>query len=953
MTKADPPLRLPDHLRAPLGVLWGKSKADGRVNLLIQHLLDTGAAAEHIWDHYLAPALRWRLDELCRGRGRAFFTWLCAVHDVGKATPAFQSQAPELARAVQDSGLRFGKLPPHANRQWRHDPAGGKIIRDALRRAGWSKDTTAWVWPLIAGHHGAFPGQAVLNSRQAEGRLHGNDERWDAVQAGLVDIVTAAAGFDSLPQAEPDGLPSRADQLALSGSIVMADWIASNESHFAGIDMLDDVGMDVARKRAARAWAALGLRGGWGERLPVPDGDVVRRRFELPARPSQALVVEMARSMPAPGLLIIEAPMGEGKTEAALAAAEIFAARFGADGVFVGMPTQATSDPMYSRVRTWSRGIQDGLPVALLHGKRMFNPEWRTLVEASRPQRACTGEDEYGVPFSNIDEGGDHERSGGDDAPAEWFLGPKRGLLAPFVVGTIDQLLYGATRTRHVMLRYAGLAGKIVVLDEIHAADVYMLQFVDEGLRWLGQGGVPVILLSATLAPDQRRQLVASYVQGALGDPHVIADDLPRAEGYPSVTTTWVDEGAAYHHVASTSSWREPQRVAVEVLDERPDDPITSVTDLVLRELGSGGCALVIRNTVGRAQQTYAALRAELGEDLVLLHARLSAGHRADRTERVLSLLRPPDGSTDRPDRLVVVATQLAEQSFDVDVDLLVSDLAPIDLLLQRVGRLHRHARPESDRPPGLRRPRAVVTGLGLREDTPPWLPGGSLAVYPEYHLLRTAALVVEAARDGGWSIPDDVPDLVAAAYGEETLVPAGWLDRETKARQRLRQDDEQRIGKAEPFLLVRKGERSKQTLEGLHHGHSRGVATEDELRAVVRDGDPSVEVVLVRRDCQGYRTLDRTWLGANAEAGADHLMEVLAGTVRLPAALTGEAEQLLTLPEWRDRPWLKFCRVLVLDTDGCGQVGEHLVRYDDQLGLLTQGHATGPLALPREAGTK
>uniref|UniRef100_UPI002AD3E96F CRISPR-associated helicase Cas3' n=1 Tax=Frankia sp. Cas4 TaxID=3073927 RepID=UPI002AD3E96F len=290
--------------------------------------------------------------------------------------------------------------------------------------------------------------------------------------------------------------------------------------------------------------------------------------------------------------------------------------------------------------------------------------------------------------------GGDRPSADGT-AAAEWFLGAKRGLLAPVTVGTVDQLLHAATRTKHVMLRHAGMAGRVVVLDEVHAYDVYMAQFLFEALRWLADAGVPVVVLSATLPPVLRLRLVRSYLQGALQERDVDVADLPVPRGYPSSTAVCVTGGKRWAEVASGPSWRDPIPVGVEVLAETPDFSPATVAAAVAVEVGAGGCALVVCNTVARAQDVYSALRPVFGADVMLLHARFIAAERAVRTERVVDLLgRPgrPDGAA-RPPRLVVVATQVAEQSFDVDVDLLVTDLAPIDLLLQRVGRLHRHDR--------------------------------------------------------------------------------------------------------------------------------------------------------------------------------------------------------------------------------------------------------------------
>ncbi|MGW1148767.1 CRISPR-associated endonuclease Cas3'', partial [Streptomyces sp. NPDC002454] len=632
----------PHHPHDGLHVLWGKSeeKAGGRTNLLLSHLLDTAAVAECVWDDYLAPSTKRMMDEVAGtpGGGRRLFAWLCGIHDCGKATPAFQRLWAKGAQAVRDAGLGWHE-PTLANRKlkWRHDRAGAYVLRTVLRDAGWCDGQVGWVWPLVAGHHGAFPEEsATLEPRGSRGQNAGGAP-WRRAQLALVERFTAELGFEDVTSVQPVRVPSRAAQLHLSGLVVMADWIASDEKHFAGVDDLAEVSLQGARRRAAATWKELRLRGGWG-RLAEPGPEAFGDRFGHGPRPSQILVMDAARRMQAPGLLVVEAPMGEGKTKAALMAAEILAARFGADGVFVGMPTQSTSDPMFEQVRSWVGGIDEELSeqVALLHGKRMFNKKWRALIDGAvtghrdagyDPEDRfggvdaygeCEDDDLYGPGVAAFDRRSAQPVSRG---PAEWFLGAKRGLLCPFVVGTIDQLLFAATRTKHVMLRMAGLAGKVVVLDEVHAADVYMSQFLREGLRWLGQAGAPVVLLSATLPPDQRRDLVDAYLAGAAAREEYTVDGLPEAGGYPSVTAAWRAPDGSGHRidVRSCASWRTSLPVALEFVPETVPAPRSprelterareeadaSIAALLRTELTSGGCALVIRNTVQRAQALH------------------------------------------------------------------------------------------------------------------------------------------------------------------------------------------------------------------------------------------------------------------------------------------------------------------------------------------------------------
>jgi CRISPR-associated endonuclease/helicase Cas3 len=907
-----------------VGVLWGKSNAGGSVNLLVQHLLDTAAVGELIWDRYLAPVVRSRVDACCDGRGRTLFSLVCGLHDVGKASPAFQAKDPGLGARVRDAGLDW-TMTVQQQRSWHHTLAGAVVVQRVLRAAGWGPAAVRWVWPLVAGHHGVVPNAYELRPAGRD-RMQGVGA-WVTAQDEIVGLVGTALGVD-LSRLEPRQIPRRAEQLALLGAVIVADWVASDEKHFQGVADLAEVSMAGARRRAERAWERLGLRGGWDpSRLPVT-ADPVKERFGVATRPGQAALVELAEGIPSPGLLILEAPMGEGKTEAALAAVEVLARRFGADGVFVGMPTQATSDPMFGRVKRWADALQPGLPVGLLHGKRRFNKEWHELLHGEHVR--FDGIDEYGC----VDEFGTSTTRADSLAPAEWFLGRKRGLLMPLVVGTVDQLLHAATRTRHVMLRHAGLAGRVVVLDEVHAYDVYMAQFLTEALRWLADAGVPVILLSATLPPTMRTDLVRAYVQGASLRRDVEVS-LPPVDGYPAALAVTASEA----QVRCAAPWRMPVSVRVEVLDEQQGRTGAQVTEVLSEALRDGGCALVVHNTVRRAQQTYLAVREVFGDDAVLLHARLAMGERVDRAERVLRQLGPPGKSgSSRPRRLVVVATQLAEQSFDVDADLLITDLAPVDLLLQRLGRLHRHERSGS-RPAPVASPRVVVTGLARTQHEPPWLPPGSRSIYGDHLLLRTAAMVMDA-QAGNWTIPHDVPGLVATAYSDEPVTPAAWADAVQAARGEWQESQENRAARAAPFLLAGEDAIGQETLAGLHDRSTHELPDDDAVAAVVRDGDPSVEVVLVRHDGRSYQTLDGRSMGVHGEAVSDEavLERVLRSTIRLPALpdLTAAAERdLRPLTGWACDPWLSETRALPLDDSMSAVLDGHRVRYDQELGLL------------------
>ncbi|MFB7411471.1 CRISPR-associated endonuclease Cas3'' [Streptomyces sp. NPDC056202] len=922
---------------ARLGAVWGKSaeKGGGTMSLLLCHMLDTAAVAEFMFDHYLAPATRDMLDRVSGGRGRRFFAWVCGIHDCGKATPAFQRKSPAEAALLAGVGLgwRAGMVTAETSRQWGHDKAGAFLLRQTLQSKGqWKRLHLNWVCPMVSGHHGTLRSATQKDVLHAQGEAHGKAREWRRTQDLVVEVFTAALGFESLSDVQPVAAPARAEQLALLGFVVMADWIASDSTRFPGVPELARVSLAASRGRAAEAWREERLGGGLRGLRPADGADVIELRFGHSARASQSLAIDVVRAMGAPGLVFLEAPMGEGKTKTALAAAEVLAERFGLSGVFVGMPTQATADPMFTQVRAWAAAADPGSEddAVLLHGKRAFNPEWRALQGGDW----VTAD----VRFRSVHEDADGACCANRMGPADWFLGPKRGLLSHLTVGTVDQLLYAATRTRHVMLRTAGLAGKVVILDEVHACDVYMSQFLKEALYWLGQARVPVLLLSATLPPAQRAELADAYMSGANGGPCELV--LPAHGGYPNVTAVWPGMQAAI--VAHAPAWRDDLPVRVKVLPEPPvrgtgagsgpqgERQELPVIDLLTRELRDGGVALVLRNTVNRAQRAYRALASAFPGDRVILHGRLTTSARADRTERLLDQLGP--GATPRPGRLILVATQVAEQSFDIDADLLITDIAPVDLLLQRVGRLHRHS--TTVRPGHLRRPTVYVTALEPRVGQPPRFDSGAEAVYGRHLLLRTASMVMRAESDGGWRVPSQVPHLVADVYGDADVVPEAWHAAAEHAREDWETSENKRCEAAAPFLLSRPGERTVPHLDGLHYAATEA-ASEEQLAATVRDGDMSIEVVLVVRDEQGFRTLSGRPLGPAGVPRNDDL-DILAGDMmRLPQVLAAAAlEHLRPLPGWREHAWLRRTRALVLDAAFTAHLGAFAVHYSPETGL-------------------
>ncbi len=881
-------------------IFWAKSSAGGRAHSLVGHLLDTAAVGEILWDQFFAANFRKRVNEAAGpGRsGRDLFVCLCVLHDIGKATPAFQAKAlgshEALLRGLRDARFTLPLAVGHAMRQWPHPRASVIIARELLAQLGavnWD-----WVLPLLEGHHGKY-GHAPRKLKPEYLAAHG-DQQWRDAQQRLAREVVAEAGID-LGEWEL-ATPTRGVQLALGGFLAMADWIASSD-FFAG-DTMAGLTMEEARERAAIAWRCLGLVHGWDIDLLMDSAAGFTSRFSVPPRPLQVTVLEAVARMRTPGLVVIEAPMGEGKTEAALAAAELLARGHGCSGLVFAMPTQGTTDAMYTRVREWMTQVDPTVPVSLLHGKAMLNEEWYD-------QLVC-----HGVSDIHADEYGMEDTYGArvetTRAPSSWLLGRHRGLLSPVTVATIDQVLWAATRTKFVALRHAGLAGKVVIIDEVHTYDAYMSVFLRELLRWCARLGAPALLMSATLPPSVRQELVGAWCEGAGVPPHAA-----ESAGYPAVLT--MERGATF--VDHCEQFRPDLAVTVEVLSASPDD-LLAVGSAIHREVADGGCALTIMDTVDRARGVWLALK-ERGVRALLIHGRFTAAERARRTTEALRLMGPAGNRPAEP--FVVVATQIAEQSFDVDADVLFTDVAPIDLLLQRIGRLHRHN--ATKRPDRLRNPRVFVTGL--EPSTPEWSkPIG--CVYRELPLLATAANLRSPAL---WSIPSDVPALVAAAYAPAWSGPPEWSDRADKARKEENSVRRDRQQHAQTWRLDADPRTPATTLDNLHYA---ATAAEEDGRVIVRDGFDEVEVTLVVREGAGLWTLGGRSLGCNGERAADVQIarELLGDSVRI--RWFEGLKEVGPLPQWVGLPMLTYQPVIVLDENRTAVVGRRRLHYDDSVGL-------------------
>lgn len=891
--------------------LAGKSDQEGKGLWLPlwMHAKDTAEIFCRLVQAWIPQSLRTRIG-LEEETLRKTVYFLGLTHDFGKATILFQSRIlPRIPEAYER--MRIVLLPassfPNA-RASSHARASEAILLWLGCPAG--------IASVAGAHHGQpqevrfqddVCDQMDLYPRNYWGK--GQKQVWQQVWRRMYRQALEESGL-----LKPENLPELTipAQLLLTGLLTMADWIASNTRYFPLIPAEETGNEGIYPARIDHAWEKLSLPGPWKIPYVCMDHDGFQQRFGFAPNAIQRSVIDVAETVSAPGLLILEAQMGIGKTEAALAAAEILDQRFQEGGLFFGLPTQATANGIFGRLEQWAeKQSKDAVhSIRLAHGAADLNQNYRQLI----PGQAVTEEDasDAGVGVQ----------------VHPWFQGNKQALLADFVIGTVDQLLMAALKQKHVMLRHLGLAGKIVVVDECHAYDAYMNRYLDRALAWLGCYHVPVILLSATLPAKRRSELIQAY----LGTD--VQGKWQQSRGYPLLT--WTDCGSVQQQTVSLP----PEEKIIHCFSIQQE----TLPNLLRQTLEKGGCAGVIVNTVKKAQALAVLLRQELPEyTVVLFHAQFLLSDRANREQELMDCLGKHSVAAQR-NRLIVVGTQVLEQSLDIDFDFLVTELCPMDLLLQRIGRLQRHKRP--DRPQSMQTARCAVL-----DQTDDGFDAGSEAVYGQWLLWRTRQLLPTKLK-----LPDDIPRLVQDTYGWET---EDCLCEDTQSRlAKARYDKEQQDKKtrAERYAILSPQESfDRVSLDDWMH--ETDVESDVAARAAVRDGDPSVDVLVMMRRCDGkIQFLPWQEDGCIVEADRppcwEESLKIARQRLRLPGYFSRcwnvdavirelEEQNRACLSQWQQAPLLKGELVLLLDENLTTHLAGMVLQYSRADGLIYRKEET------------
>jgi CRISPR-associated endonuclease/helicase Cas3 len=872
--------------------LWGKAQpgdeAAEPAHPLLCHMLDVMAVAETFLKEIL-PAKTLERFEAALGLDDRSETvrWVCFLtgcHDLGKASPAFQAKWKDAVGHLERAGFDVPVSPTARD----HATLTVPLLRDVLSRTqGLDAVCAERLARTVAAHHGSFPRNEETIAAPAK-RERGASERWALARDGIVRALIRSAGVEETA-ARPAPAPiEHAFFVDFAGLVSVADWVGSAVEHFP-YSKAPQSAEDYYAQTRKRAWAAI-------ERLGIRRAGKAHARsfvdlFGVPPWPLHEVTERLASGARGPALFIVEAPMGEGKTEAALTIAERLAGVSDQAGFFVGLPTQATANQMVGRIKRFleTTHVGETANLQLVHGETIISETYQSLLRAVY----------------------DPKPNGGAVVAEQWFAKSKRALLAPYAVGTIDQALLGVLRVKHGFVRLHGLAGKTVILDEVHAYDTYTSTIIDRLLEWLRALGASVVILSATLPKARRKALVAAYG----------GDASDENSDYPRITVTTRGKTFAQHV--------EPRRPSKVITLSTVTDDVDVVGDTLGRAMSDGGCAGWICNSISRAQAAYRALAAARkrgalaeGTRLLLLHSRLPSEDRQER-EKLLERWLGRHGD-DRPERAVVVGTQVLEQSLDVDFDVLATDVAPIDLVLQRAGRLHRHDR---QRPDALTTPTLYI----VHSPGPPLeVPLQGVASVYEPAIMRKTLLTL--ASRNSVRVPTEIEPLVEAVYGDaptlqelagqkKDLDDRRWRD-EVDAKTRLiprPTGPDDFLGDLEmPF---------DDDNPDLHEA----------LRAKTRLGDPSADVVCLFR--RGDRTYFDRQMMRPVSLETPPTREVTLQLLRRGAGVShrGVTPLLLALPSpapWQRSAILRNRRVLAFES-GLIPVGNWTISLDDELGLV------------------
>ncbi len=843
---------------------WGKAKPETEAgpayHLLPYHCLDVAAVAE-VW-------LR-SSQSLCRrfvgmtglddGQTRAWLLFFIALHDYGKFDLRFQRKAGEAWKAVNpDMSIMPAQLNGRVIKDYYHGPAGLHwFYNDLNERFSPGNDDfyfednddweawCSWLAPVV-GHHGIVP-----DSSDRENQKYGlllprelidsfKQSRLQWLQT-LEQLFLQPAGL-ALSDNPPELKTSKNNQspaTMLAGFCSVCDWLGSSDRFDyddQSCDNFDALQLWYAQ-RLSIAETALFDAGVVGQAKPYQSIGTLLGSGNKP-RQVQCLVDKLPQSS---GLTIVEASTGSGKTEAALAYAWQLLAIGLADSIVFALPTQATANAMLSRLENAAPLLfSNQTNVVLAHGRARYQQDFIDLKQACRPQ-TVQGHEEAWVQCG------------------EWLAqSRKRVFLGQIGVCTVDQVLVSVLPVKHKFVRGFGIGRSVLIIDEVHAYDSYMYGLLEAVLEQQRLAGGSAILLSATLPFQQKRQLASAW-DCALPDDN---------KNYPLISHCLGGQAQFFDLSELPDQQPAPTTVNIELLNSSELLPDESLLQRLLDAVAQGAQVCLVCNLVAVAQQIYQDLRQRIqqslalnNEQLLLFHSRFIFADRQKKEQTVLELFGPESSKRCKQGHLLI-ATQVVEQSLDLDFDWLITQLCPVDLLFQRMGRLHRHANNQGVRPIGFSEPVCtVLLPENIDYDLHAVIYGNSRVLW------RTQQLLEQAEREAGSKLT--FPD-VYRAWIEPVYADEPWIDEpESVAKSYEAYKDACHVSRMSAKQLIK--------------GSMRELSDNDSIvSTLTRDGEMSLNVLPVYLDDQGWECL----LNGNCLKGLDEAEKTEAlnlNTVAVP----------------------------------------------------------------------
>lgn len=754
--------------------VWAKTEPFQSIET---HASLSGLIAQIIWERF-SDGVREELSHLLsctQEQTKAWLGYLVSLHDIGKIEERFQYQWPEMKERME----KAGKKPAFAAGKVRHE----KTTAESLKRKIWkemgaAQNLSSFYAGILGAHHQGKEGDAGTKK----------NPYWNALQGELEQEMRAIflkADAPWFPSVEKD--KEGTVGALLLGLTILSDWIASGDIFADAEEWFDPAKTwATAEEKTERFLIQSGLFGAeveFGSSFTEVWPNIPRNGLRGLQEEIERLFSETKERV---SVVLIEAPMGEGKTEAGIYAALQMARQWKKAGFYVGLPTAATSNQMVGRMRELLSLHELETSVRLLHSMA-----W--LVDEDMPEtRFHTEEEAYA---------------------ARWLLPVRRGLLSPYAVGTVDQAMMAVLMVKYGVLRLLGLAQKALVIDELHSYDVYMSELIERLLEWCKALQIPVVMLSATLPPEKKSQMLSPYT----------TEQIPQE--YPAITAITENGTVVVRQIPRTE---KHSVVSVSLC------PILQDSEQVARKAAEavreGGCLCVLLNTVDQAQEVYQALKQQnFDGEMLLFHARFPAERRQEIERQCIRWFGKE--KQHRPKKAILVATQVVEQSLDVDFDAMFTAVAPIDLLLQRVGRVFRHK--DTPRPPQFSAPTLSVLTPGE-----PGEYGASKEIYPACLLSQSIYLLQnrETIR-----IPEDMPQLVADGYDMTAAPPEElehWMEHIV---------EDQVMSSASTQYLIRSPEKGFSPIKTPESIQFDDLEQSSYLSAKTRLGEPTKRIVFLQ----------------------------------------------------------------------------------------------------------